>query len=148
LRFTKISGTFLKFDDGKRLDTGAAYASQDLRLDEHEIVVKTFGHGKQIETRFVLQGPGFLDFVATSDDSKIPVMTGHFFNSDYDECVVTAVLPDQKLSVSGVLTKLDQVHALSTKTLTDTTSGKIVGIVLERAELITEDAFNAAIGKG
>ena len=144
MKFTKISGTFIKFDDGQSLNTGVAYASQELRIGQHEIIVKTFGHGKPIETRFSLQGPAFLDFVASSDDPKIPTMTGHFFSSDYEECIMSAILP-QNLTVNGVVTKVDQSHAISTKTLTDNASGKIVGIVQERVELISEDSFKAAI---
>ena len=145
MRFTKITGTFIKFDGPQRVDTGVAYASQEFKLDQHEIIIKTFGHEKPIETRFILQAPDFLDFEANSDDPKIPVMTGRFFNSDYDECVVSASLPAQQLDINGVVTKLDQTYALSTKTLISTASGKIVGILQERVEIISEQAFEAAI---
>jgi len=144
LRYTKISGTFVKFDGGQRVEIPIAFSSQDLRFERHEIVVRTFGHGKPIETTFRLQAPEFLDFVASSDDSKIPEMSGHFFNVDYEECVFSASLPEQKVYVSGILTKLDPSHAISTKTLTSD-SGKIVAVLQERVELISEDAFRAAI---
>lgn len=144
MRYTKIVGTFLKFENGQRLDAGIAYASQELKLDQNEIIVRTFGHGKPIETHFRLQGPKFLDFVATSDDPAIPEMTGHFLNSDYDECIVSASMPSQGVNVSGVVTKLDQANALSTKTITDLTSGRVVAILQERVEIISEESFKAA----
>jgi len=144
MKYTKISGVFLKFESGERLETRISYASQEMRLEQHEIIVRTFGNGKIIETHFALQGPKFLDFIAKSDDPKIPDMAGHFFNSDYEECILNARLPDQKVDVVGVVTKLDQSHAISTKTVTDASSGKVVGIMQERIELIGETTFKAA----
>jgi hypothetical protein len=144
MRYTKITGTFLKFESGKRLDTGVSYASQELRLVQHEFIVHTFANGKQIKTQFLLQGPHFLDFVAKTDDPSIPDMSGHFLNSDYEECILNATLPDQNVTVSGVVTKLDQLHALSTKIVTEITTGKVIGIMQEKIELISEDTFKTA----
>ena len=147
MRYTKITGTFLKFDSGQRLDTGVSYASQELRINQHELFVRTYGNGKQLETRFELQEPVYLNFVAKTDDATIPDMTGHFFNSDYEDCILSAELPNQKVSVSGVVTKLDQSHALSTKTVTSTSTGKVVGVLQERIELVSEGEFKAAINQ-
>ncbi len=142
MKYTKISGTFLKFDSGQRIETGVSYASQDIRPPE--IIAHTFANGKFLETVFELEGPGLLDFVARTNDSKTPDMIGHFFSSDYEDCVLSALIPEQKISVTGVVTKLDPTHALCTKTVSEISSGKIIGIMQERVELITEAEFNAA----
>ncbi len=67
-----------------------------------------------IKTVLTLKGPEFLEYKSKSDDPRLPVSAGRFLNT----------LPDKKLNVSGVVTKLDQRHALSTKTLTDVTLSK------------------------
>lgn len=144
MRYSKITGTFLKFGTGERLETGVSYAIQELHLDQNKIVAVTFTNGKRLETQFSLSGPGALTFTATSDDPSIPEMRGQFLNGDYDECILSASFPAQKLRVEGVVTKLDSIHALGTKIVTESTGGTLVGIMQEKIELISADTFRAA----
>ncbi len=144
MRYMKITVTFLNFDTGERSNIGTTYASYDLRIKDHEIVAKTFEKGKALETRFHLQTPEYLNFVAKTNDPSIPEMRGRFLNSDYEECIMNADFIEQKLSVNGILTKIDQSHALSVKTMTNSLTGKVVGIVQEQVELISEEAFLTA----
>ena len=57
---------------------------------------------------------------------------------------LSAMLNDDTIRINGVVTKLDQSNALRTKTLTEVASGKIVGIVQERIEIISELEFRAS----
>lgn len=145
VKYSKISGTFLNFQNGKRISTGISYSSQEFRSTQKELVIKTYENNKVIETHLLLKGPKSLEFTSQSDDSRIPVITGEFFNSDYEECILKSSLPDKKVDISGVVTKIDLNHALSTKTLTDSSSGKITGIMQEQVELISEADFKNAL---
>jgi len=147
MKYTKISGTFLKFDGSQRIQTGVHYASQELKLADSKLVIRTFVPGNIIETEMLLDGPEKLDFKTTSDDPKIPVIVGTFFDSSYEECVMNSMLPEQKIAITGVVSKLDKDHGLSMKTLVDSTSGKVVGIMEERVELISREAFEKAISQ-
>lgn len=145
MKYSKISGTFLNFQTGQRIDTGVTYSSQELRSAQHDIVIKTYENNKIIETHLRLKGPKYLEFDSQSDDPRIPVITGEFLNSDYEECILKSTLPDKTIDIDGVFTKLDLKHALCTKTLTDSSSGKIVGMMQERVELISEADFKTAL---
>ena len=144
MKYSKITGTLLKFEASQRLNTGLAYSSQETRAEDHKIIMITFENHKKIETVMKLEGTNFLDFTTHSDDPRIPMISGHFFNSDYEDCVLTATLPDQKLKVIGVVTKLDKTHGLSTKTLSNLSTGQTVGIMQERIELISVEEFEKA----
>lgn len=145
MKYTKISGTFLKFDSSQRVQTGIHYASQELKLAEGKLVVRTFMAEKIIETELFLVGHQRLEFKTVSDDPKIPIMTGKFFDADYEECVMKSALPDQNIVIDGVVSKLDKDHGLSTKTLVDASSGKVIGIMQERVELISQEVFEKAV---
>ena len=144
MKYTKITGTFLKFDGGQRIQTGTQYASQELKQADNKLIIRTFETTRVIETELMLAGPLSLDFSSKSDDPKIPLITGRFFDTNYEECVLNSKLPNQNISINGVVSKLDKDNALSTKTLTDSTSGKIIGIMEERVELISQEAFEQA----
>lgn len=144
MRYSKISGTFLNFATGQHLETGVSYSSQKLLPDQHELLTMTYESDRVIETRFILKAPEYLEFSSVSDDARIPVITGRFLNTDYEECVLKASLTDKKVDINGVVTKLDVKHGLSTKVLTDS-NGKTVGIMQERVELISEEDFKKAV---
>ncbi len=145
MKYSKITGTLLNFQNGQRMDTGVAYSSQETNSEKHQIVIRTYENKKIIETVLTLEGPDFLSFRSHSDDVRIPMITGRFWSSDYEDSVLSATLTDQKISISGVITKLDPLHALSTKTLTEISSGKVVGVMQERIQLISESEFKAAV---
>jgi hypothetical protein len=145
IKYSKISGTFLNFKNGQRVSTGISYSSQEFRPAQNELVIKTYENNKVIETHLRLKGPKSLEFTSQSDDPRIPVIAGEFFSSDYDECILKSSLPDKKIDIGGVVTKIDLNHALSTKTLTDSASGKITGIMQEQVELISEANFKNAL---
>jgi hypothetical protein len=145
MKYSKISGTFLNFQTGQRVNTGISHSSQEFRQAQKELVIKTYENNKTIETHLLLKGPRLLEFISQSDDPRVPVITGEFFSSDYEECILKSSLPDKNISISGAVTKIDMKHALSTKTLTDSTSGKITGIMQEQIELISENEFKAAL---
>lgn len=144
MKYTKISGAILDFRTGQRREEGVHYESHELKLAEHKILVHTYVENRVIETLFFLEDPDFLSFKTKSDDPMIPVITGRFLNADYEEGFLFSSLPEKKINISGSFTKLDPRHALSTKTLLDTTSGKIIAIVQERIELISESEFISA----
>ncbi|MCB0369939.1 MAG: hypothetical protein KDD45_11015, partial [Bdellovibrionales bacterium] len=144
VKYSKISGTFLNFQNGQRISTGISYSSQELHSAQKELVIKTYENNKVIETHLLLKGPKSLEFTSRSDDPRIPVITGEFFSSDYEDCILKSSLPDKKIDISGVVTKIDLKHGLSTKTLTDSSSGKVTGIMQEHVELISEAEFKAA----
>jgi hypothetical protein len=145
VKYSKISGTFLNFQNGQRISTGISYSSQEVRSAQKELVIKTYENNKVIETHLLLKGPKSLEFISQTDDPRIPVITGEFFNSDYEECILKSSLPDKQIDISGIVTKLDMKYALSTKTLIDSPSGKIAGIMQEQIELISETEFMAAL---
>ena len=145
VKYSKISGTFLNFQNGQRISTGTSYSSQVFNLDQKELVIKTYVNNKVIETHLILEGPSFLNFTSRSDDPRIPVITGEFLNSDYEDCILKSYLSDKKIDISGVVTKIDAKHAISTKTLTDSLSRNITGIMQEQIELISESEFNTAL---
>lgn len=145
VRYSKISGTFLNFQNGQRISTGISYSSQELRSDQKELVIKTYENNKVIETHLLLKGPKSLEFIGQSDDPRIPVITGEFFSSDYEDCILKSSLPEKNIAISGVITKIDLKHALSTKTLADSSSGKIMGIMQEQVELISETEFRTVL---
>jgi hypothetical protein len=144
MKYSKISGTFLNFQNGQRINTGISYSSQEFRSDQKELIIKTYENSKVIETHLILKGPKYLEFISRTDDPRIPAITGEFFNSEYEECILKSALPDKKIDIDGVVTKVDLKHALSTKALTDS-SGKITGIMQEQVELISESDFKSAI---
>ncbi len=144
MKYSKITGTLLKFDASQRFNTGISYSSQETKAEDHKIILITFENHKKIETVMKLDGTNFLDFTTHSDDPRIPMISGHFFNSEYEDCVLTATLPDQKIKVNGVVTKIDKTHAFSTKTLSDSSTGQTVGIMQERIELISSEEFEKA----
>ncbi|MFL5815649.1 MAG: hypothetical protein ACJ763_18915 [Bdellovibrionia bacterium] len=145
VKYSKISGIFLNFQNGQRISTGISYSSQEFRSAQKELVIQTYENNTVIETHLLLKGPKSLEFISRSNDPRIPVITGEFFNSDYEECILKSSLPDKNISISGIVTKIDLKHALSTKTLTDSSSGKITGIMQEQVELISESEFKAAL---
>lgn len=145
MKYTKIKGTYLNFQTGKKMETGILYSKQEQQLTGHRIIIHTYENGRVIETILTLQGPDFLDFESQSDDPRIPVITGRFLNTEYEESLLRSSLPDKKIDIHGVVTKLDDLHALSTKTLIDSSSGKVMGIMQEQVELISASAFKAAL---
>jgi hypothetical protein len=146
MKFTKIVGTYLNYQTGKRLETGVQYSSQEINFLNHQVFIHTYENGKIISTVLTLEGDNFLDFKSKSDDPRIPTITGRFLNSDYEESLLNCVLTDKNISISGVVTKTDAAHALSIKTLTDVSTGKILGIMHENIESISESLFKTAIG--
>lgn len=144
MKYSKISGTYLNFLTGQRISTGVSYSSQEYRQAQHEVVITTYENSKVIETRLILSGPDYLEFSSQSDDARIPIITGRFFNSEFEDCILKSSLPEKKIEISGVVTKIDLNHALSTKTLSDS-SGKTVGVMQEQVELISEADFKTAV---
>lgn len=145
IKYSKISGTFLNFQNGQRINTGISYSSQQFDSDHKELVIKTYENNKIIETHLILKEPKFLEFTSRSDDPRIPVITGEFFSPDYEDCILKSALPDKKIDINGVVTKLDSKRAISTKTLIDSSSGKITGIMQEQVELISEAEFKSSL---
>ena len=123
------------------------HSSQETKSERHQIVIRTYQNKNRIETILGLDAPDFLDFRSQSDDARIPVITGRFLNADYEECLMSSTMSDQNITISGVVTKLDDSHALSTKTLSDSSSGKVIGVMQERVELILELEFQAALSR-
>lgn len=144
MKYSKVTGTYLNFETGQRISTGNSYASQEFVNENKELRIQTFENGKTIRTALHLKAPKYLEFTSSSDDERIPVITGHFFSDDYEECVLSSSLSEQKIAIAGVVTKIDAKHALSTKTLIDS-SGKTVGIMQEQIELISEAEFLSAL---
>lgn len=145
MKYAKIVGTFLNFQNGDRLGTGIQYSRQETKMTERQILIQTYENDRIINTIFALEGADLLDFTSKSDDPRIPVIKGRFLNSDYEESLINCSLKDKGIDISGVVTKLDQTHALSIKTLTESSSRKIVGVIQERIELISESAFKMAV---
>ena len=135
----------LNFESGKQFDTGVSYSSQETDLAQHKLTIRTYENKKVIKTVLTLEGTGYLKFRSQSDDPRIPVITGQYWSNDYEDCVLSTSLTDKNVKIDGVVSKLDSTTAISTKTLTNTVSGKIIAVMKERIELITESDFNAAI---
>jgi hypothetical protein len=144
VRYAKITGTFLNFQSGQRIPTGIQYSSQELKSGEHDVVIRTYENGKIIETHAALVAPDFLSFSSKSDDPRIPVITGRFLNLDYEESILNASLPDQKFNIAGAVTKLSDSSSISIKTLTDSSTGKVIAIMQERMDFISESEFKSA----
>jgi hypothetical protein len=145
IKYSKITGTFLNFQNGQRIDTGISFSSQKLDSEQKVLIIKTYQNNKVIETHLILKGPKFLEFTSRSDDPRIPVITGEFFSSDFEDCILKSALPDKSIDIYGVVTKIDLNRAVSLKTLTDSATGKIIGIVQEQVELISEAEFKVAL---
>ena len=145
VRFTKISGTILNFKDGQRIPTGTHYASAETDVAKKMILIRTHALGKIIESKLQLQGSDDLDFSILSDDSSIPIITGRFLNSDYEEGISAASMPGKNINVVGSLTKLNDLSAVSIKTLLDATSGKTIAVVQERIEQLSLAQFDQAV---
>ena len=105
MKYSKISGTFLNFQNGQRIDTGTSYSSQYFDSDKKELVIKTYEHSKFIETHLMLKEPKWLEFTSRSDDPRIPVIIGEFFNTDYEDCILSSSLTDKNVDISGVVTR-------------------------------------------
>ena len=143
MKYSQITGTMLNFKTGERHETGTSFSSHEENTEKHIIIIRTFDNRRISETTLLLEAPDFLAFHSRSADPRMPVMTGRFWNSDHEECVLKATLSDQNIKIDGVVTKLDQTSALSTKTMTDH-SGSTVAIMQERVKLISETEFKRA----
>tara|TARA_B110001454_G_scaffold219204_1_gene252219 strand:- start:36611 stop:36964 length:354 start_codon:yes stop_codon:yes gene_type:complete len=114
MKYSKITGTFLDFQNGQRLDTGISFSSQKIDFKQKVLIIKTYESKKVIETHLILKGPRFLEFTSRLDDPGIPVVTGEFFSSDYEDCILKSGPPDKNIDINGVVTKIDRKHATST----------------------------------
>lgn len=65
MKYSKISGTFLNFQNRQRINTGIFFSSQEFNSDQKELIIKTYENSKVIETHLLLKGPKYLEFTTS-----------------------------------------------------------------------------------
>jgi hypothetical protein len=143
MKYVKTVNTFLNYGANLRQTAGGSYFTQDLKLEESRIDIRTFSGGKWIELQLLFDGPDKLDFKSVSSDPALPTMTGRFLDSRYEENISSTLIEDKKVVVTGTVTRLGESTAVSVKTITSLDTGKVVAVLQELIELITEAEFLA-----
>lgn len=144
MKFSKTDHYIIDYRKNTREHVGTFYATKEVLLAEKKIVV-TAANGKMPEATVELEGQDLLSFKTYLAGNKSPVSTGRFLNSDYEEMIFTADLPDKGIHIEGVVSKITDTLFVSAKSIKVNSTGDLAAIAQEIIHVISKEEFDKAV---
>ena len=145
MKYIRTEHFILDFRKNTRDYVGTFYATQEVVLAEKKILFVSPANGKMPNATVELEGQDLLSFKTYLAGNHSPVSTGRFLNSDYQEMIFAADLPDKGISIAGNTSKISDTLFVATKTIKIHSTGEIGAIAQEIVYIISKDEFDKEV---